>query len=124
MVRLYPTALARYSDDLVHEKVLLPAGTRVEKLEGDALHYTYANMSQFLSKQNLYSNIWAEQRAAEGKSAGLGDALLHGISSFVKMYLLKAGFLDGKHGLLLSVLSAQSAFNKYAALWLLGKKKP
>ena len=86
VVRLYPTAFARYSDDLVHEKVLLPADTRVEKLEG--------------------------------------DALLHGISSFVKMYLLKAGFLDGKHGLLLSVLSAQSAFNKYAALWLLGKKKP
>ena len=124
VVRLYPTAFARYSDDLVHEKVLLPAGTSVEKLAGDALHYTYANMSQFLAKQNLYSNIWAEQRAAEGKSAGLGDALLHGISSFVKMYLLKAGFLDGKHGLLLSVLSAQSAFNKYAALWLLGKKKP
>ena len=124
MVRLYPTAFARYSDDLVHEKVLLPADTRVEKLEGDALHYTYANMSQFLAKQNLYSNIWAEQRAAEGKSAGLGDALLHGISRFVKMYFLKAGFLDGKPGLLLSVLSAQSAFNKYAALWLLGKQKP
>ena len=38
VVRLYPTAFARYSDDLVHEKVLLPADTRVEKLEGDALH--------------------------------------------------------------------------------------
>ncbi len=122
VVRLYPIAHARYSDDLVHEKVLLNAATEVKKLQGDALHYTYATLEQFLNKQNLYSNIWAEQRLAEGKTASLGQAILHGISSFVKMYLLKAGFRDGKHGLLLSVLSAQSAFNKYAALWLANKK--
>ncbi|MDO5640642.1 MAG: glycosyltransferase family 2 protein [Neisseria sp.] len=122
VVRLYPVAHARYSDDLVHEKVILPADTEVKKLQGDALHYTYATLEQFLAKQNLYSNIWAEQRLAEGKTASLGSALLHGAASFVKMYLLRAGFLDGKHGLLLSVLSAQSTFNKYAALWLAGKK--
>ena len=122
VTRLYAVAHARYSDDLVHEKVLLPADTQLQKLQGDALHYTYATLEQFLAKQNLYSNIWAQQRLVEGKTASLGQAVLHGLSSFVKMYLLKAGFLDGKHGLLLSVLSAQSAFNKYAALWLAGKK--
>ncbi len=123
VVRLYPVAHARYSDDLLHEKVLVPDGAEVRPLSGDCLHYTYATLEQFLNKQNLYSKIWAEQRAAQGKTAGLTDAFVHGIGSFVKMYCVKAGFLDGKHGLLLSVLSAQSAFNKYAALWLLGKRK-
>ena len=123
VVRLYPVAHARYSDDLLHEKVAVPPGAAVRKLDGDCLHYTYATLEQFLNKQNLYSKIWAEQRAAQGKTAGLGSALVHGLGSFLKMYVLKAGFLDGKHGLLLSVLSAQSAFNKYAALWLAGKKK-
>jgi len=33
------------------------------------------------------------------------------------MYILKAGFLDGKQGFLLAVLSAHSTFVKYADLW-------
>ncbi|MDO4640155.1 MAG: glycosyltransferase family 2 protein [Neisseria sp.] len=123
VVRLYPTRHARYSDDLIHEKVLIPSGARITKLNGDALHYTYATLEQFLAKQNLYSKIWAEQRLSQNQSATLAQAISHGLSSFVKMYFLKAGFLDGKHGFLLSVLSAQSAFNKYAALWLMSKNK-
>ncbi|UOO81250.1 glycosyltransferase family 2 protein [Uruburuella testudinis] len=122
VVRLYPTAHARYSDDLVHEKVLLPADTQVKKLQGDALHYTYATLDQFLAKQNLYGRLWAEQRLAKGKTASLSQAMVHGAGSFIKMYILKAGFLDGRHGLLLSILLAQATFNKYAALWLAGKK--
>ena len=122
VVRLYPAAHVRYSEDLVHEKVLVPTGAAIRKLNGDCLHYTYASLEQFLNKQNLYSKIWAEQRAAQGKTAGLGSALIHGWARFIKMYVMKAGFLDGKYGLLLSILSAQSAFNKYAALWLKGKE--
>ena len=123
VVRLYPAAHARYSDDLLHEKVLLPAGCRTERLQGDCLHYTYTTLEQFLHKQNLYGKIWTQQRSREGRRSGLAAAFLHGVGSFVKMYLLKAGFLDGRHGLLLAVLSAQSAFNKYAALWLAGENR-
>lgn len=123
VVRLYPVRHARYSDDLLHEKVLLPEGCRTERLQGDCLHYTYTTLEQFLHKQNLYSRIWAEQRHTQGRSSSLFGAFVHGAGSFLKMYLLKAGFLDGRHGLLLSVLSAQSAFNKYAALWLMSKNK-
>ncbi|HFC6387925.1 TPA: glycosyltransferase family 2 protein [Neisseria bacilliformis] len=124
VVRLYPAAHARYSDDLIHEKVLLPANCRTGKLSGDCLHYTYATLDQFLQKQNLYSTAWAEQRRLHMKRTGLAAAFLHGTAAFVKMYLLKAGFLDGRHGLLLAALSAQSAFNKYAALWLAANTPP
>ena len=124
VVRLYPAAHARYSDDLIHEKVLLPANCRTGKLSGDCLHYTYATLDQFLQKQNLYSTAWAEQRRLHMQRTGLAAAFLHGTAAFVKMYLLKAGFLDGRHGLLLAALSAQSAFNKYAALWLAANTPP
>jgi hypothetical protein len=33
------------------------------------------------------------------------------------MYLLRRGFLDGKHGLVLSFLAAFNVFTKYARLW-------
>jgi (heptosyl)LPS beta-1,4-glucosyltransferase len=40
---------------------------------------------------------------------------------FIKMYLLKAGFLDGRQGFLLAVFSAFYVFTKYAKLWEIRK---
>ena len=33
------------------------------------------------------------------------------------MYILRQGFLDGKHGLILCTLASFSVFMKYAKLW-------
>jgi hypothetical protein len=41
----------------------------------------------------------------------------------LKMYVLRRGFLDGKHGLVLSYLAAFSVFTKYARLWEMDTKK-
>lgn len=117
VVRLYPTKLAKYGDELVHEKVHYPAGTKVIKLSGDLLHFTYKDIHHYLVKSASYAKAWAIQRANTGKTASLFDGMTHAIGCFVKMYLLKAGFLDGKQGFLLAVLSAHSTFVKYADLW-------
>ncbi|MEG9488391.1 glycosyltransferase family 2 protein [Mannheimia indoligenes] len=118
VVRLYPTKLARYNDSLVHEKVVFEQTTKVEKLQGDLLHFTYKNLHHYLTKSANYGSAWANQRFQQGKKVSLFSAFSHAFSCFFKMYFLKKGFLDGKHGLLLAVLSAQSVFNKYADLWI------
>lgn len=117
VVRLYPTKLANYGDELVHEKVHYPKGTEVQKLQGDLLHFTYKDIYHYLVKSASYAKAWAIQRANAGKTATLFDGVSHAIGCFVKMYILKAGFLDGKQGFLLAVLSAHSTFVKYADLW-------
>ncbi len=123
VIRLYRTKDTQYDDSLVHESVMIPVGFTVQKLEGNLLHYTYKSVSQYLAKSSSYAKAWAEQRAAKGKKASLWDAYIHAAGSFLKMYILKAGFLDGKHGLLLAALSAQSVFAKYAELWVKNQKK-
>ena len=60
----------------------------------------------------------SSRRTARGKKGSLGQGLVHALGCFLKMYLLKAGFLDGKQGLLLAILSAHSTFVKYADLWI------
>ncbi|MGL5504597.1 MAG: glycosyltransferase family 2 protein, partial [Aeromonas veronii] len=65
-----------------------------------------------------YARAWADQRTARGKKGSLSQGLIHAVGCFLKMYLLKAGFLDGKQGLLLAILSAHSTFIKYADLWV------
>ncbi|SUT92763.1 glycosyltransferase family 2 protein [Actinobacillus lignieresii] len=117
VVRLYRTDFAKYGEELVHEKVHYPKNATVKKLTGDLLHFTYKDIHHYLVKSASYAKAWAIQRQNAGKTASLLDGVTHALGCFVKMYLLKAGFLDGKQGFLLAVLSAHSTFVKYADLW-------
>lgn len=123
VVRLYRTQDACYGDEMVHEKVHLAKGTQVKSLKGDLLHFTYKNIQHYLVKSASYGAAWASQRQAQGKSATLWQGISHAVGCFVKMYLLRRGFLDGKQGLLLAILSAHSTFVKYADLWVRTKAK-
>lgn len=116
-VRLYPNKLTKYNDNLVHESVIIPQGCQVAELDGDILHYSYQNLNHYLVKSAGYAKAWADQRQARGKKASLSQGMIHALGCFLKMYLLKRGFLDGKQGFLIAVLSAHSTFVKYADLW-------
>ena len=124
VIRLYPTAKGHYGDDKVHEKVYFGDGMQVKQLTGDLLHYTYKDMEHYLVKSANYAAAWAEQREARGKRASIAQGLIHGMGCFIKMYLIRAGFLDGRQGFLLAVLSAHSTFVKYADLWTRQQKQP
>lgn len=117
VVRLYRKDFANYGDELVHEKVHLPSNAKVVKLKGDLEHFTYNSIHHYLVKSAAYAKAWADQREAQGKTASIGQGIIHGLGCFIKMYLLKRGFLDGKQGLLLALLSTHSVFVKYADLW-------
>lgn len=117
VTRLYQTNIAQYNDALVHEKVVYAPSVSVKKLSGHLLHYTYKDVHHYLVKSAHYAKAWADQRDKQGKKGSLLQAVTHGITSFVKMYILKAGFLDGKQGFLLASLSAFSVFSKYSDLW-------
>ena len=116
-VRLYPNKLTKYNDNLVHESVIIPTDCQVAELDGDILHYSYQNLNHYLVKSAGYAKAWADQRQARGKKASLSQGIIHALGCFLKMYLLKRGFLDGKQGFLIAVLSAHSTFVKYADLW-------
>jgi len=117
-LRLYPTALTQFNTSLVHENLELRPDLRVHPLKGDLLHFSYDSLEHHLAKAAKYASAWAEERAKKGKRSSLLQAAAHGLFSFLKMYLLRAGFLDGRAGLLLSYLGGHSAFIKYASLWL------
>jgi len=121
--RLYPRGLAGYNDAQVHEKLNNPQGLPVKKLQGDLLHYTYRDLRHYLEKSAHYAQAWAQQRAARGRRGSLTAGVLHGIGCFLRMYVLKRGFLDGRQGLLLALLSAHSTFAKYADLWVRTRTK-
>ena len=118
LVRIYPREYTGYNDALVHEKVLTPKGANTLILSGDLLHYTYQDLNNYLAKSALYAEAWAQERQNKGKKTSLTQGILHALSCFLKTYFLKRGFLDGKQGFLIAVLSSHSTFVKYAELWV------
>jgi len=118
VIRLYPATKGQYSDDMVHEKVQFAKDIELKHLQGDLLHYTYKDLQDYITKSGVYAAAWAMQRKESGKSASIFQGVLHGIACFLRMYVVHAGFLDGRQGFLLSVLSAHSTFVKYADLWV------
>jgi glycosyltransferase involved in cell wall biosynthesis len=113
--RLFKRGSARFSDDLVHER-LIPSG-QVAKLENPMLHYSFMNYSQVLQKIDRYSTASAEQAFAKGKTSTPLKAVLHGAWSFFRTYFLRAGFLDGPQGFTLAMSNAQGTYYRYIKLW-------
>ncbi len=114
VIRLFRKGRGKFSDRLVHEGVELngPAG----KLDGLLYHYSYENLDQYIAKLNVYSRLNAEEMYKKGRKWHFRDLIVHPAATFVKMYILKAGFLDGINGFLLAILSSYHVFVKYAKL--------
>lgn len=118
VVRLYQRDHGHYDDALVHERLQLTVGTGIARLRCPLLHHTYASLHEYLVKSAAYAAAWADARSRKGRSTSLFTGAFHASGCFLRMYVLRGGFLDGSAGLLLALLSAHSTFVKYADLWL------
>ncbi len=121
VTRLFRRGKARFSDDLVHERLIVDG--EVGKLSGTLLHESFDSLEQVLEKVNRYSSLSAEQMNAKGRRGGVATAVLHGIGAFLRTYVLKAGFLDGREGFMLAVSNAEGAYYKYVKLFLLNRQR-
>ena len=115
VLRLFRRDSARFSDDLVHERVV--ATEPIGQLKNHLLHYSYLDFSQVLAKVEAYSSAAAQQSFNRGERGSIGKGVVHGAWAFFRTYVLRAGFLDGAHGLALSISNAQTSYYKYVKLW-------
>jgi glycosyltransferase involved in cell wall biosynthesis len=115
VLRLFRRGTAKFSDDLVHERVVTDLS--VVALKNYLLHYSYLNFSQVLSKVDAYSTASAKQAFARGKRSSFSGALGHGAWAFFRTYVIRRGFMDGAHGLALSISNAETSYYKYLKLW-------
>ena len=121
VLRLFKRGAARFSDDVVHEKLL--TSSAVGKLNKHMLHESFTSFEAVLDKANRYSTAGAQQLFGQGKSASLGKALGHGIWAFFRTYVLRLGFLDGRMGLVLAISNAEGTYYRYLKLWLMAQPK-
>lgn len=114
-VRLYHRSKTQFTDADVHEAIITD-NLRVVSLDAPMIHYSYECISDFLSKMQSYSSLFARQNAGKRASSPL-KAILHAFFAFFKSYFLKKGFLGGYEGYLISAYNGHTAFYKYLKLY-------
>ncbi len=98
----------------VHEG--LAVSGRVAKINGKLYHYSYKNIQHHISVAIKYARLSAKTMYENGKSAGIINVVLNPLITFIKMYIIKGGFIDGVRGFLACTISSFGTFLKYAFL--------
>lgn len=111
VTRLFRRGHARFSDAAVHER--LEAQGPIGELQSPLLHFSFRDLEQVLNKVNSYSSAGAEMLVDRGKRGGLGAAVAHAVAAFVRTYVFKRGFLDGREGFMLAVSNAEGTYYRY-----------
>lgn len=119
VIRLFRRDSARFSDDQAHERLVVNGIIR--KLKQPLMHEAITDLDQMIGKMNLYSTASARSLHARGRRASIWTALLHGGWAFFRTYVLRAGFLDGRAGLMLAIANAEGSYYRYVKLMLHGE---
>ncbi len=121
VTRLFRRGAARFSPDLVHERLIVDGATGT--LSASLMHEAIVDLDDALHKMNAYSTAGAAMQFERGKTGSLAGAVLHGAWTFVRTYVLRRGFLDGREGFMLAVSNAEGAYYRYLKLALLQEKR-
>ena len=115
-LRLFPKEI-RWNTALSHEQLLLPDKKGIKWLNHPMLHYAYSSKAELKSKTYLYASLGASEKRGTNKLALLFKFIFSPLSTFIKSYLLKGGFLDGRFGFEISYHIALGNFLRYRALF-------
>ncbi len=119
--QLFRKSRMHYREELVHEGFELDG--RIGYLHQHVLQYPFRDIDHYLAKMDRYSDLMADRMRQQGRRFRINQLLTHPPFTFLKMYVLRAGFLDGAPGLILSGLYAYYTFIKYAKLWELTRRE-
>ena len=120
VLRLWRRGRARWTEDLVHPHPVCDGP--VERLKTPLDHHPVLRIEQALRRMDHYSTLAADMLVARGKRVSFSSGIGHGLWSFLRTYVLRAGFLDGREGFLLAVANAEGTYYKYMKAWLAGRR--
>jgi glycosyltransferase involved in cell wall biosynthesis len=122
-VRLFDRRLAQWGGRNPHDRVVLSAGVREAHLEGDLLHYSYYTVAEHWSRARRYADIAAQAMLEEGRRATWAHLLLSPATKWLRNYVFKLGFLDGRAGWTICRIAAVETYWKYLRLYRLRKAR-
>jgi glycosyltransferase involved in cell wall biosynthesis len=117
VIRLFRRGTARFAEDHMHDRVVVNG--QLGRLKNPLRHDPMPTLEHVINKVNGYSSAGANFNFKHGKRASLTTAIGHGVWAFFRTYILRAGFLDGREGFMLSVSNAEGTYYRYLKLMML-----
>jgi len=119
ITRIYNKKLTAFTDKKVHERIITD-GFNIKPMDGTIKHYPYASTTDFITKLDRYSTLYANDNIGKKTTSPL-KAIINAHFAFFKTYFLKKGFLDGYPGLLIAFSHMATTFYKHIKLYELNK---
>jgi glycosyltransferase involved in cell wall biosynthesis len=116
VLRLFRRGRARFSDDLVHERVVCDG--RVGRLAEPLQHFPTGRLEDTVARMDRYSSAGAAMLLRSGRRVTFASGIGHGLWSFLRTYVLRLGVLDGREGFLLAVANAEGTYYRYMKAWV------
>ena len=109
-IRLYDRRFCRWQGDFVHES--LSVNGEIGIFKGDILHFPYRDWNDHLDRIARYTDLAARAARSNGRRGNIGKLVLAPPLTFIKSFVLQAGFLDGWRGLAIAYMGARYVFQK------------
>ena len=113
-LRFFPRSRVHW-EGRVHERAITDMPVR--RLHTALDHYTYNDWNRYFDKFNQYTTMMAERMMQQGKKASFGDILTHPFFAFLRFYIFRLGFLDGKQGFIFAINHYFYTMIKYVKLY-------
>jgi glycosyltransferase involved in cell wall biosynthesis len=111
VLRLFRREQGRFSNDKVHEHVEV-AGPLM-RLKNPIEHDSITDLADAEDKIERYSKAAAAQLIAKGKKSSYAKAWLRGLGAFLRTFVFRLGFLDGKTGWRVANYNRRYTFEKW-----------
>ena len=122
-LRLFDRSKAIWGGVNPHDKLEMAPGSTTGQLQGDLLHYSYYSIEEHKAQVARFADIAALDMHKKGLRSDLLKVIYKPIARFMRSYIVKAGFLDGKNGLIIAMQTARGSFLRYSTLLKLQKNK-
>lgn len=113
-LRLFDRTRGTWAGGSVHESVHVQGDVGI--LKGEIEHHPYRDIAHHMAKIERYTDLWAAQALADGRSTNAFEMAAVGAWTFFRNYVLRRGFLLGGAGYTISRLNGIYAFLKLAKL--------
>ncbi|HEV7219288.1 MAG: glycosyltransferase family 2 protein [Terriglobales bacterium] len=122
-LRLIRRGAGKFEEYGAHPTIKVDGATG--KFSHALLHDAYPTLRTYIDHMNSYSSMGAQVAVEKGHGRfSIANIVFRPLLTFLYNYIFRAGFLDGREGLLLHLYHAVYVSWKYAKAWELASKRP
>src|SRR5262249_17552786 len=111
LVRPFRRGRAQFAGGKVHERLEISGVVR--SFEGELFHHSFRDAADHWARCEKYARLWAETQHEAGANVSVLTPALHALLRWLRAYLLRRGFLDGRLGWRIALFSAREVYLKY-----------